>query len=285
MASGIFALLDDITVLMDDVAAMSKVATKKTAGIIGDDLAVNAEKATGFDSSRELPVLWKIAVGSFINKLIILPIVFLLNYFVPFLVILILIAGGLFLAYEGALNVYEALFVSKKKSESSKVVDSANEKQKINSAIRTDFILSLEIVIIALGTVLEKSLQIQILTVSVVAIAATVGVYGLVALLIRMDEFGFALITASKGRRWVYLIGNFFVRLLPVIIRLLKVAGTLALIAVAGGIFVHNIEFVHHHIDALPTLAGEFLVGLITGVLILGLKLVTKPVWQGLKSR
>src|SRR5690606_20611113 len=174
MASGIFAVLDDIAALMDDVAVASKIATRKTAGILGDDLAVNAEKATGFLASRELPVLWAITKGSLLNKVIIIPIALLLNALFPAAIKVILILGGCYLAYEGVEKIIEFLFHRQKKGyeviaaqeQQQSPVDM--EKTKIRSAITTDFILSVEIVIIALGTVLDKSLAIQVLTVSVV---------------------------------------------------------------------------------------------------------------------
>jgi predicted DNA repair protein MutK len=273
MASGIFAVLDDIAILMDDVVMMSKLATKKTAGILGDDLAVNAEKATGFVASRELPVLWAITKGSFINKLIILPAVFLLNYFVPFLIKIILIVGGFYLAYEGIHKIYEVLFHKKGESQDFegpdyKVEITDNEKEKVKSAITTDFILSLEIVIIALGTVIGKPFQVQLITVSFVALVATIGVYGLVALIVRMDDFGLMLISKSKGNKPIIAMGNGFIRLLPMIIRLLSIVGTIALILVAGGIFVHYIDAVHHMMPhAVPNMISEFIVGMIGGTI------------------
>lgn len=273
MASGIFAVLDDIAILMDDVVMMSKLATKKTAGILGDDLAVNAEKATGFVASRELPVLWAITKGSFVNKLIILPAVFLLNYFAPVLIKVILVLGGFYLAYEGVHKIYEVLFHKKGDPQDFegpdyKVEITDNEKEKVKSAITTDFILSLEIVIIALGTVLDKTFQVQLLTVSFVALIATIGVYGFVALIVRMDDFGLMLISKSKGNKAVVAIGNGFIRLLPIIIRLLSVVGTIALILVAGGIFVHYIDAVHHMVPhAVPAMISEFVVGLLGGTL------------------
>src|SRR5690606_4808353 len=169
-------------------AVASKIATRKTAGILGDDLAVNAEKATGFLASRELPVLWAITKGSLLNKLIIVPVALLLTAFLPWVIKIILTLGGFYLAYEGAEKIVEYIFHRQK--EGHRVVEEVEEggsdveKSKIKSAITTDFILSVEIVIIALGTVLEKSLPIQILTVSVVSLLATVGVYGLVALIV-----------------------------------------------------------------------------------------------------
>ncbi len=271
MASGIFAILDDISILMDDVVVMSKIATKKTAGILGDDLAVNTEKSTGFVSSRELPVLWAITKGSFVNKLIILPLVFLLNYFVPEAVTIILILGGLYLAYEGAEKIVHFL-ISKfyKKNVDQHLNDNADgdEKVKIKSAIKTDFILSLEIVIIALSTVLEKSLLTQILVVSIVALIATVGVYGIVALLVRIDDFGFLLQKNASEESIKLKIGQFLINLLPKVIKSLSLIGTIALILVSGGIFVHNIHAIEERLPQFPVLVNEFIVGLVVGSLV-----------------
>jgi len=271
MASGFFAVLDDIAALMDDVAMTSKMATRKTAGILGDDLAVNAEKATGFLSSRELPVLWAITKGSFINKIIIVPIALLLNVFFPVAIKYVLVLGGLYLAYEGAEKIVEYFFHKPKAGE--QVVneiekeDSLVEKTKIKSAITTDFILSVEIVIIALGSVLDKNLTLQILTVCVVAIVATIGVYGIVALIVRMDDAGHTLIKRSNGKGLLFQLGNLLVKLLPIVIKFLAIVGTIALLLVAGGIFVHNIDYLHHLFPALPGTLKEFLVGLVVGVL------------------
>ena len=272
MASGFFALLDDIATLMDDVAAMSKIATKKTAGILGDDLAVNAEKASGFVSSRELPVLWKITKGSFINKLIILPIAFLLSAFFPAAIIPILLIGGLYLAYEGAEKIYEYLFHKNHPKLSIESIEMTEneilefENKKIKSAIMVDFILSVEIVIIALSTVVGKQLDIQIAVVTGVAMLATVGVYGIVALIVRMDDLGYKLIAFSKNKAGISkIIGTGLVKTLPIVIRSLAVIGTIAMILVAGGIYVHNVHFVHNLFQPLPTILGEFIVGLIVG--------------------
>ena len=277
MASGFFALLDDIATIMDDVAAMSKIATKKTAGILGYDLAVNAEKASVFISSRELPVLWAIAKGSFINKLIILPIAFVLSAFLPLAIIIILVLGGLFLAYEGAEKIFEYFFPHKPIATEIIVQDFteaeilALEKDKIKSAIVTDFILSVEIVIIALGTVIGKSISSQIAVVSIVAIIATVGVYGIVALIVRMDELGFKLIAlSSKEHSLSKTVGNILVQALPKVIKSLAFIGTIALILVAGGIFVHNIEFLHHIFPQWPSIIKEFSFGLLFGGIVLG---------------
>lgn len=276
MASGFFALLDDIAVLMDDVAVMTKVASKKTAGLLADDLAVNAEKASGFVSSRELPVLWKITKGSFLNKLIILPVAFLLSAYLPAAIVPILLVGGMYLAFEGAEKIYHYLFhrehtkqvVNLTKLSKAEVLE--REKKKIKSAIIVDFILSVEIVIIALGSVIEEPIKIQIIVVTLIAIVATIGVYGLVALLVRMDDLGYKLIAASDNKASASkAIGTGLVKTLPVLIRILAVVGTIAMILVGGGIFVHNIHYIHELVHALPTLLGEFIVGLVVGIVCL----------------
>ena len=288
MASGIFAILDDIAALMDDVAVASKLATKKTAGILGDDLAVNAEKATGFLASREIPVLWAITKGSFINKLIIIPVAILLTVFLPLAVKIILVLGGLYLAYEGAEKIVEFLFHRDKKGEEviQKVQEEGAdaEKTKIKSAITTDFILSVEIVIIALGTVLDKSLTIQILTVSVVAIVATVGVYGIVALIVRMDDAGYKLIKKSRNEGFRAALGKFLVISLPVIIKSLAIIGTIALLMVSGGIFSHNIDFFHYILPNWNSTLKEMLIGLVEGVMALVVIMVSKKICKLVKN-
>jgi len=287
MASGFFALLDDIATLMDDVAMMSKIATKKTAGILGDDLAVNAEKASGFMSNRELPVLWAITKGSFLNKLIILPIAFLLSAFLPFAVTIILILGGIYLAYEGAEKIHE--FISVKKHSGNEIVriDMSEEeilsleKERVKSAILTDFILSVEIVIIALGTVTEKEIAVQIMVVTFIAILATVGVYGIVALIVRMDEFGFKLININERENsFSDIVGKGLVSALPWVIKGLSIVGTIALILVAGGIFAHNIHWIHDHFNMMPSLLKDLLVGLIVGAIALALVIGFKKVFK-----
>jgi uncharacterized protein len=269
MASGFFAILDDITALMDDVAVTAKLATRKTAGILGDDLAVNAEKATGFLASRELPVLWAITKGSFINKLIIVPVALLLNVYFPIAIKIALIIGGFYLAYEGVEKVIEFFFHRSKAGHEvieEKQDDANAEKAKIKSAITTDFILSVEIVIIALGSVLDKSLPVQILTISVVAILATIGVYGIVALIVRMDDAGYQLIKNANNKGFMATLGSVLVKALPLIIKFLGVVGTIALILVSGGIFAHNIEYFHHLFPNLPSVIKEFAFGLAAGL-------------------
>lgn len=278
MASGFFVLLDDIAAIMDDVAVMSKIAAKKTAGILGDDLAVNAEKASGFASSRELPVLWAISKGSLLNKIIILPIAFLLSAFLPIAIIVILVLGGLFLAYEGAEKIYEYFVPHEHESEgiTDEVLTEEQilevEKGKVKSAIITDFILSVEIVIIALGTVIDEPLTQQIMVTSIIALIATIGVYGIVALIVRMDEAGYKLIKFSKKEKSISkFIGNILVKALPFVIKGLTVIGTIALILVAGGIFVHYIPFFHHLVPKIniPSIIKEFIVGIILGFIVL----------------
>lgn len=291
MASGIFAVLDDIAFLMDDVVLASKIATKKTAGILGDDLAVNAEKATGFVSSRELPVLWAITKGSFINKLIIVPLVFLLTIIFPVAIKIALVVGGLYLAYEGVEKIVHWIFHRNEHEHEHAAVGHVEdtqdaEKAKVKSAVKTDFILSVEIVIIALGSVLDKSLTTQILTVSVVALIATVGVYGFVALIVRMDDLGYSLLKKSDGKGILANIGNILVNLLPVIIRLLSVVGTIALILVAGGIFEHNIDFLHHLFPGIPTIIKEIVFGIAGGlIVILAVTVIKKIIAQFKKTK
>ena len=275
MAASIFALLDDIAALMDDVAIAAKVATKKTAGILGDDLAVNAEKATGFLSTREIPVLWQITKGSFLNKLIIVPIVFLLQWILPQAITYILLIGGFYLAYEGVEKIIHTIqhrrnpkpAIEQKEELTSAELD-AQEKAKIKSAVVTDFILSVEIVIIALSTVINKPLNLQIITVAIVAIVATVGVYGVVALIVRMDDAGYKILKRSKNEGIGALVGKGLVRGLPVIIQILAVVGTLALLLVSGGIFSHNLHFVHELWATWPSMIKEFVLGLIAGTLV-----------------
>ena len=270
MAVGFLALLDDIAVLMDDVAVAAQVAGKKTAGILGDDLAVSANKASGFTASRELPVLWAIGKGSMVNKFIILPIAFLLSAFAPWIIVPILMLGGLYLAYEGAEKVYEYFFhkeVKQRVSELEVISEEEvleNEKKKIKSAIITDFILSIEIVIIALSTVAQEPLMVQIVVVSIIAFVASIGVYGIVALLVRMDDVGYVLIGKGKER-----LGQFLVNALPKVIKFLTVVGTIAMLLVAGGIFMHNVPILHDLLHTLPTLLADLLVGAVIGMVVL----------------
>ena len=283
MTSGILSILDDIALLMDDVVILSKAATKKTIGILADDLAINADKASGFVSSRELPVLWKLTKCSFLNKVIILPAIFLLSAYLPFVIIPILICGGVYLSFEGALNVYKMLFHKQKKKDrlntmvTNKEDVSKSEAKRVKSAILIDFVLSIEIIIITIGTVLDQPIATQVLVVSFIAVLSTIGVYGFVALLVRMDDMGYRLISISENR-FMKSLGLFMVKSLPKIIRILKVVGTIAMILVGGGIFVHNIHFVHQLVNGWPVLLSDFVVGLVSGSVFLSLFLIVKKV-------
>ena len=275
--TGFFAILDDIAVLMDDVSIMAKVAAKKTAGVLGDDLAVGAEKASDFRSSRELPVLWAITKGSFLNKLIILPFAFLLTAFAPQFIIPILLLGGVYLSFEGVEKIIHTVRHKGKKHQETIEYDNEEEllkveKAKIKSTVITDFILSVEIIMIALGTVMEETLLEQIIVVSIIAIAATIGVYGIVAVMVRMDDAGLRLIKMARNKgkfikSTLVITGKGLVWTLPKLIQLLAVVGTLAMLLVGGGMFVHNISQIHEFFHALPVVITELLMGIIVGLL------------------
>ena len=226
--------------------------------------------------------MWAITKGSFINKLIIVPVTLLLNLFLPDAILVILILGGFYLAFEGVEKIAEYLFHKKhagKHAEEGEIKQDAElEKVKIKSAITTDFILSVEIVIIALSTVLDKSLTTQILTLSIVSILATVGVYGIVALVVRMDDFGFKLIEKSNKKGFLNKLGQLLVKALPIVIRIFSVVGTIALLLVAGGIFTHNIDYLHHMLSAWPTIIKEFMFGVLGGILALVLIATVKKI-------
>ena len=279
MASGIFLILDDIAMLADDVAVSTKIATKKTAAILGDDLAVNAEKATGFEQHRELAVIWAITKGSLKNKIIILPFAFILSSIAPSLIIYILIIGGLYLLYEGTEKIEEFLFHKNHQEKNIELLESTDknildiEKKKIKSAVFTDFILSIEIIVIALGTVITQPLMVQIAATSFVAFVATFGVYGFVAIIVRMDNVGFWLIDKRYFRS-----GNFLISAMPRLIGVLSIVGTIAMLLVGGGILSHNVDIFHHFfIDNIPNIVNEFLVGLVVGFIVLaGIKLLIK---------
>ncbi|MBK3332161.1 DUF808 domain-containing protein [Persephonella atlantica] len=260
MATGLLALLDDIALIMDDLASATKSATHKTSALLADDLAVSAKKTSGYASERELPVIWAIMKGSFINKIIILPAVFTLSYFAPFFIVPVLLIGGVYLSYEGAEKFIEFIFHRSNKKEDKKEM---SEKEKIKSAIITDFILSLEIIIIALSAVQDKDFVVQVISVSIIAFLATVGVYGLVALIVRMDDFGLVLMENYTG--FLNKVGYYLVVSLPYVIKALSVVGTVAMLLVGGGIFSHNVDFVHHITENLITPLGDLLAGLVVG--------------------
>lgn len=280
MTGGLFAVLDDIAVLLDDAAVMSKVAAKKTAGILGDDLAVNAERATGFRASRELPVLWAITKGSFINKVIIVPLALLLSAYASWLIIPILLLGGCYLSYEGVEKIVH--YFTHKGHDRGSIEQSVSEKEllqrekaKIKSAVRTDFILSIEIIMIALGTVMEQPLSLQIMVVTLIAILATVGVYGVVALIVRMDDMGLFLITRAEQLKGLLAgilsaLGSFLVASLPWVIRALGLIGTIAMLLVGGGMFTHNLHALHHAAEVMPAFFINLLIGGAVGLVLVG---------------
>ncbi|HCG7247648.1 TPA: DUF808 domain-containing protein [Vibrio parahaemolyticus] len=255
--ASLLTLLDDIAAVLDDVALMSKMAAKKTAGVLGDDLALNAQQVSGVASEREIPVVWAVAKGSFKNKLILVPSALLISAIIPWLIMPLLLIGGLFLCFEGAEKVLEKLFPhSHPHEEKEELVDTGEsleeyEKRKVAGAIRTDFILSAEIIVIALGTVTGASLVTQILVVSLIAVIMTIGVYGLVAGIVKLDDLGFYLEVRSKGKGWMAKVGSALVAFAPKLMKLLTIVGTAAMFLVGGGIVVHNVPAIHHFVEPI----------------------------------
>ena len=247
MAGGFFALLDDVASLLDDVAAMTKIATKKTAGVLGDDLALNANQLTGLHASRELPIIWAVSKGSLLNKAIIVPAAFLLSAFLPAAVPLVLMIGGAYLCYEGVEKILHRLLHHGEEhaAETADNRDPAQvEQEKIRAAIRTDFILSLEIVVIALASFVGKPLLTQILGLSAVALILTAAVYGVVALIVKIDDLG--LYWRGKPSRLLQAAGRALLWFAPKLLKALSVAGTAAMFIVGGHLWVENIAALHH---------------------------------------
>ncbi|HAS26045.1 MAG TPA: DUF808 domain-containing protein [Vibrio sp.] len=255
--ASLLTLLDDIATVLDDVALMSKVAAKKTAGVLGDDLALNAQQVSGVSAEREIPVVWAVAKGSFKNKLILVPAALLISAFIPWLIMPLLLIGGLFLCFEGAEKILEKLFPHShqddEKGEDTNTGESIEEyeKRKVAGAIRTDFILSAEIIVIALGTVTGTSIVTQILVVSLIAVVMTIGVYGLVAGIVKLDDLGFYLQRTSNGSTIKTQLGNGLVAFAPKLMKTLAVVGTAAMFLVGGGIVVHNVPAIHHLIEPI----------------------------------
>ena len=246
----LLTLLDDITTLLDDIATMSKVATKKTAGVLGDDLALNAQQVTGVTADRELPVVWAVAKGSFLNKAILVPGALLISVWLPWLITPLLIIGGLFLCFEGAEKVFTRFLPHpEKEADESLQLDPAEyEKQKVKGAIRTDFILSAEIIVITLGTVAGATLVNQALVLCVIAVLMTIGVYGLVAGIVKLDDAGLYLLNQSKvsANKFKEMLGKGLLAAAPRLMQFLAFAGTVAMFLVGGGILSHGIELLHH---------------------------------------
>jgi predicted DNA repair protein MutK len=261
MATGFFALLDDIAMLMDDVAVASKTAMAETAGILGDDLAVNAEQAVGFESSRELPVLWSIGKGSMLNKAIIVPLAFLFHSLIPSALDVVLLCGAGFLAYEGAEKVWHKIHSGRASSHAEK--SKLSEAQKIRSALLVDVVLSVEIVLLALASVADEPIAVQVPVVVLLALLATVGVYGLVAVIVRMDDMGLALM--KRPQRLWHGLGRGMVAALPWLIKAIGVLGTVALLLVAGDMIIHHVQMVHHLVEAWPGPVAATAVALAVG--------------------
>lgn len=257
--SSLFALIDDIATLLDDVSVMTKVAAKKTAGVLGDDLALNANQVSGVNADRELPVVWAVCKGSFVNKLVLVPAALLISAFVPWLIVPLLLLGGAFLCFEGAEKLVhrflhrpdeeEAQHQALIEAVSNPGVDLVQfEKDKIKGAVRTDFILSAEIIVISLGAVADKALSVQIGALSAIAVLMTVGVYGLVAGIVKLDDAGLYLNARASGA--LRSAGRFLLWLAPKLMRFLSVAGTAAMFLVGGGILTHNVPLLHHAVEA-----------------------------------
>ena len=320
MAGGsLLALIDKIAVVLDDVALMTKVAAKKTAGVLGDDLALNAQQVSGVNADRELPVVWAVAKGSAKNKLILVPLALLISATLPWLITPLLMIGGAFLCFEGVEKVVHSLFISKEDKqkahqESQQVLLNSDidmltyEKDKIKGAIRTDFILSAEIIVIALGTVQHTNLTNQILVVFLIAAVMTVGVYGLVAAIVKLDDVGLYLLRAKASENsltWLlkvkHSIGSMLLNFAPKLMRSLTVIGTIAMFLVGGSILVHGIGPAHHFIEVIVniiaswSIVGVYLakiaplfidafVGIIAGVIVLAAVTLFNKIFSKEKS-
>ena len=298
-AANLLALIDDIATLLDDVSIMSKIAVKKTAGVLGDDLALNAEQVAGVKADRELPVVWAVAKGSLLNKVILVPAALLISAVLPVAITVLMVIGGLYLSYEGFEKVFHKMFfpIEGKKAHLKRLEAIANpdlnladlEKDKIKGAIRTDFILSAEIIVIVLGTVQDAPFLNQILVLSGMALLITVGVYGLVAGIVKLDDAGLYLLKKSFSGRFntmQRLVGRGLLQLAPMLMKSLAFIGTVAMFLVGGGILVHSVPIIHeaaHYViggmvrvlgSAMQTLGPiifDGFIGLVAGALVLGL--------------
>ncbi|WP_224364611.1 DUF808 domain-containing protein [Hyalangium versicolor] len=310
--SSLLALLDDIVTILDDVSVMTKVAAKKTAGVLGDDLALNAQQVAGVNADRELPVVWAVAKGSMVNKAILVPAALAISAFLPWAVTPLLMIGGLYLCFEGVEKLAHKFLHSEAEDEAHhaeltqalvdpKVDLVALEKEKIKGAVRTDFILSAEIIAIALGVVATAPFANRVLVLTGVALLMTVGVYGFVAAIVKLDDAGLALTRrtgTSGGDRFLRGLGAGILKAAPWLMRGLSVAGTAAMFLVGGGILTHGIPPLHHAIEGLAHGAGEVagflggitssvadaVVGIIAGAVALGVVLASKKVLGKAKS-
>lgn len=297
-------LIDDIAAVLDDVALMTKMAAKKTSGVLGDDLALNAQQVSGVRAEREIPVVWAVAKGSFINKLILVPTALLISAFAPWAVTPLLMLGGAYLCFEGFEKLAHKFLHSKAEdqAEHTQLVEAvadpaidlvAFEKDKIKGAIRTDFILSAEIIAITLGIVADAQLTQQVIVLSGIAIVMTVGVYGLVAGIVKLDDLGLWL--TQKPGQIARSVGGAILRAAPYMMKSLSVIGTAAMFMVGGGILTHGVPVVHHWIETvsqstgglawlMPTLLNA-MAGIIAGALVLGAVTVVGKLWTGLKAK
>jgi len=288
MASSLLLLLDDIATVLDDVSLLTKVAAKKTAGVLGDDLALNAQQVAGVKADRELPVVWAVAKGSFINKAILVPAALLIGTFLPWLVIPLLMVGGAFLCFEGVEKLaHKFLHKEEAQAEHAQLVEAlaaenvdlrAVEKDKIKGAIRTDFILSAEIIVITLGTVAGRPFGTQLAVLVGIAIAMTVGVYGLVAGIVKLDDLGLYLSKRASGAAQA--IGRGLLRMAPWLMKALSVLGTAAMFLVGGGILVHGVPALGHALEdwlaqwggvasVLGSMLANAVIGIIAGAIVL----------------
>lgn len=281
-AGSLLTLLDDIATILDDVSILTKKAAAKTAGVLGDDLALNAQQVSGVVANRELPVVWAVAKGSFINKLILVPLALVISTFAPWAIVPLLMIGGLYLCFEGCEKLAHKFLHRHEKSvdEATREIaalaqaDTQTESEKIKGAVRTDFVLSAEIIAITLGTVAGQDFQRQLLVLSAIAIVMTVGVYGLVAGIVKLDDVGLYL--AQKSRAVQKRLGLAILWAAPLLMKFLSIAGTAAMFLVGGGIITHGIPWLHHTIEhATHTLKGSGALGAL-------LAPVSGPVLNGL---
>ena len=275
--TNLLALIDDIATLLDDIALMSKVAAKKTGAVLGDDLALNAQQVTGVSADRELPVVWAVAKGSFINKLILVPLALLISAFAPWLITPLLMIGGLYLCFEGFEKVLHSLTHKKDHSDQLNLPEGtdlvAYEKNKIKGAIRTDFILSAEIVVIALGTVQSAAFISQVLVVSLIAFVMTAGVYALVAGIVKLDDLGLYL-RKKYPDGLLNTLGMGLVTFAPKLMKTLSVVGTFAMFLVGGGIIAHALPHWEAPLSSLPPALETIVSGLIPMLINLGIGLL-----------
>jgi len=286
--SSLLTLLDDIATLLDDISVMGKLAAKKTAGVLGDDLSLNAQQVTGVRANRELPVVWGVAKGSLINKVILVPLALLISAFIPWAITPLLMLGGAFLCFEGVEKVLHSLQARKHKEDPqvrrqrlealASQDPMAFERDKVKGAIRTDFILSAEIVAITLGIVAEAPLLNQILILSGIALLVTVGVYGLVGIIVKLDDMGYWLVEKTSSlAQWL---GKALLAIAPRLMKVLSIVGTLAMFLVGGGIVVHGITPLHHAIEnlahgqnaviaSLLPMVANLVLGFIIGAIVL----------------